>query len=90
MTRTTHNTCALAQPRFTHDRSVCPVVALYGVDADDPDAEWPPWCSPVDDSGTLSCRHIPEQDYIEWVKVVTARLNRLRDFCNRNRCRVSP
>mgnify|MGYP000900508180 FL=1 len=84
------NACAIARPRFTHDRSVCPVVTLYGMYADDPDAQWSPWCALVDDSGVgdwLSPRS-PGLDARR--REVTENLRRLEEFCNRNRCRVSP
>lgn len=89
MTRAAHNTCALARPMFTNDRSVCPVIVLDGVYPDDPDAEWPPYCSPVDNSG-VSFERMREPGYVERVKAVTRNIHRLREFCNRNRCRVSP
>jgi hypothetical protein len=89
MTGTTHNTCALARARFTHDRSVCPVVTLYGVDYEDPDAQWPPQCMPVDTSG-LGLMRRADPDYDARAQRVLRGYSRLEAFCNRNRCRVSP
>jgi hypothetical protein len=90
MTGTTHNTCALARARFTHDRSVCPVVTLYGVDAEDPDAQWPPWCALVDNRGVCDWLSPRSPGLDARRQEVTENLRRLEEFCNSNRCRVSP
>lgn len=90
MTRTAHtahNACARAWLLF--DRSVCSVVTACVADSDDPDAEWPLWCSPVDDRG-LGFQHCADPGYGDRVERVFKEYARLEWFWHSNRCRVSP
>lgn len=90
MTSATRNTCALARARFTHDRSVCPVVMLRDIDAEDPDAEWPPWCSLTDDKPLLGFNHWTDPVFDARLQAVNESVRRLEEFWRGNLCRVSP
>ena len=83
------NACAIARPRFTHDRSVCPVVTLYGMYADDPDAQSEPYCSLVADS-VVGFDHWTDPVFDARLQAVNESVRHLEEFCNRNLCRVSP
>ena len=81
------NACAIARPRFTHDRSVCPEVFVAG--SYRREGINPPYCQPVDTShtGPIGSR---DPEHIKAVVMAQRALQGLRVFWRCNLCRVSP